>query len=109
VSENITAVNDQNFEDEVINSEKPVLVDYWAEWCGPCKAIAPVLDDVASEYADTVKITKMNIDENPTTPTKYGIRSIPTLMLFKNGEVVSQHSGTLSKPDLKAMLDANHS
>lgn len=107
MNEHITAVTDQNFEEEVINSDKPVLVDYWAEWCGPCKAIAPVLDDIAPEYADKVKITKMNIDENPSTPTKYGIRSIPTLLLFKDGAVVSEHSGSLSKTDLKAFIDAN--
>lgn len=107
MNEHITAVTDQNFDDEVINSDKPVLVDYWAEWCGPCKAIAPVLDDVASEYADTVKITKLNIEENPSMASKYGIRSIPTLLLFKGGEVVSQHSGSLSKAELKAFLDSN--
>lgn len=106
MNENITAVTDDNFDSEVLNSDTPVLVDYWAEWCAPCKAIAPVLDDIASEYADKVKITKMNIDENPTTPSKFGIRSIPTLMVFKNGQVESTRMGALSKSQLAEFLDS---
>ncbi|MBX2880602.1 MAG: thioredoxin TrxA [Granulosicoccus sp.] len=107
MNEHITAVTDTNFEEEVLNSDKPVLVDYWAEWCAPCKAIAPVLDDIASEYADKVKITKMNIDENPGTPPKFNIRSIPTLMLFKNGQVESTRMGALSKSQLIEFLDSS--
>ena len=105
MNEHITAVTDDNFDSEVLKSDKPVLVDYWAEWCAPCKAIAPVLDDIASEYADKLKITKMNIDENPSTPSKFGIRSIPTLMIFKNGKVDSTQMGALSKSQLAAFLD----
>ena len=105
MSEHITAVTDENFDSEVLNSDKPVLVDYWAEWCAPCKAIAPVLDDIAPEYADTVKITKMNIDENPSTPSKFNIRSIPTLMIFKNGQVEATRMGALSKTQLAEFLD----
>ena len=85
----------------------PVLIDYWAEWCGPCKMIAPVLDEVASEYADKVRVAKLNIDENPATPPKYGIRGIPTLMLFKNGEVEATKVGAVSKAQLTAFLDEN--
>lgn len=105
MSEHITAITDDSFENEVLKSDIPVLVDYWAEWCGPCKAIAPVLDELAPEYAGKVKICKMNIDENGNTPPKYGIRSIPTLMLFKNGSVESTKLGALSKAQLSAFLD----
>jgi len=107
MSEYITAITDDNFEDEVLKSDTPVLVDYWAEWCGPCKAIAPVLDDVASSYVGKVKIVKMNIDENPNTPPKYGIRSIPTLMLFKNGTVEDTVMGAQSKAKLIEFIDQN--
>jgi len=106
MSENVTAVTDDNFDSEVLNSDTPVLVDYWAEWCAPCKAIAPVLADIATEYADKVKITKMNIDENPSIPSKFGIRSIPTLMVFKNGQVESTRMGALSKAQLAEFLDS---
>lgn len=105
MSEHITAITDDSFENEVLKSDIPVLVDYWAEWCGPCKAIAPVLDELAPEYAGKVKICKMNIDENGNTPPKYGIRSIPTLMLFKGGSVESTKLGALSKAQLSAFLD----
>ncbi|MFL2562648.1 MAG: thioredoxin TrxA [Arenicellales bacterium] len=107
MSDNIIHVSDDSFEQEVLQSEKPVLIDYWAEWCGPCKMIAPVLDEVASEYADRIRVAKLNIDENPATPPKYGIRGIPTLMLFKNGEVEATKVGAVSKAQLTAFLDEN--
>jgi len=107
MSENITPVTDANFEQEVLNSDTPVLVDYWAEWCGPCRAISPVLEDVAPDYAGKVKIVKMNVDENPNTPPKYGIRSIPTLMLFKNGAVETTKVGALNKAQITDFLDQN--
>ncbi|MBE30146.1 MAG: thiol reductase thioredoxin [Acidiferrobacteraceae bacterium] len=107
MSDNIIHVSDDSFEQEVLQSEMPVLIDYWAEWCGPCKMIAPVLDEVASEYADKIRVAKLNIDENPATPPKYGIRGIPTLMLFKNGEVEATKVGAVSKTQLTAFLDEN--
>ena len=107
MSDNIIHISDDSFEQEVLQSEKPVLIDYWAEWCGPCKMIAPVLDEVASEYADRIRVAKLNIDENPATPPKYGIRGIPTLMLFKNGEVEATKVGAVSKAQLTAFLDEN--
>ena len=107
MSDNIIHVSDDSFEQEVLQSEKPVLIDYWAEWCGPCKMIAPVLDEVAGEYADRIRVAKLNIDENPATPPKYGIRGIPTLMLFKNGEVEATKVGAVSKAQLTAFLDEN--
>jgi thioredoxin 1 len=100
-------VTDDTFETDVINSSDPVLVDYWAEWCGPCKMIAPILEEIASEYNGKVRIAKLNIDDNPQTPPKYGIRGIPTLMLFKNGEVEATKVGALSKSQLTAFLDSN--
>ncbi len=107
MSDNIIHVSDDSFAQEVLQSEKPVLIDYWAEWCGPCKMIAPVLNEVASEYADRIRVAKLNIDENPATPPKYGIRGIPTLMLFKNGEVEATKVGAVSKAQLTAFLDEN--
>jgi len=107
VSDAIVYVTDASFESEVLKSTTPVLVDYWAEWCGPCKMIAPILDDVAREYAGKLKIAKLNIDENQDTPPKYGIRGIPTLMLFKNGDVAATKVGALSKGQLTAFIDAN--
>ena len=107
MSDNIIHVSDESFEQEVLQSEKPVLIDYWAEWCGPCKMIAPVLDEVASEYSDKIRVAKLNIDDNPATPPKYGIRGIPTLMLFKNGEVEATKVGAVSKAQLTAFLDEN--
>lgn len=103
----IVHVTDASFESDVLKADIPVLVDYWAEWCGPCKMIAPILDDVAEDYAGKVKVVKLNIDENPQTPPKYGIRGIPTLMLFKGGTVEATKVGALSKSQLAAFLDAN--
>ena len=100
-------MSDDTFEDEVLNSQEPVLIDYWAEWCGPCKMIAPLLDEIAAEYGGKLKIAKLNIDENPATPPKYGIRGIPTLMLFKNGNVEATKVGAVSKSQLAAFIDEN--
>ncbi len=107
MSERITHVTDQSFEPEVLKSDVPVLVDYWAEWCGPCKAVAPVLDEVAREYSGKLKVAKLNVDENQEIPKKYGIRGIPTLMLFKNGNIEATKVGALSKSQLTAFLDSN--
>ena len=107
MSEQILYLTDDSFEKEVINSSNPVLVDYWAEWCGPCKMIAPILEEIASEYTGKVKVAKLNIDENPQTPPRYGIRGIPTLMLFKDGNVEATKVGALSKSQLTAFLDSN--
>ncbi len=103
----IVNVTDDTFNTEVLQSTSPVLVDYWAEWCGPCKMIAPILKEISSEYEGKLKIAKLNIDENPDTPPKYGIRGIPTLMLFKNGNVEATKVGALSKSQLTAFLDSN--
>jgi thioredoxin 1 len=107
LSEKIIHITDDNFEQEVLQSNTPVLVDYWAEWCGPCKMIAPALDQIASEYQGRLKVAKLNIDENQSTPPKYGIRGIPTLMLFKNGNVEATKVGALSKTQLAAFIDSN--
>ncbi len=107
MSEHITHLSDAVFEKEVLQSQLPVLVDYWAEWCGPCKMIAPILDDISKEYAGRLKVAKLNIDDNQQTPPKYGIRGIPTLMLFKNGNVEATKVGALSKSQLTAFIDSN--
>jgi thioredoxin 1 len=106
-SDLIKHVSDASFEADVLKAAGPVLVDYWAEWCGPCKMIAPVLDEVAGTYEGKLTIAKLNIDENQETPAKHGVRGIPTLMLFKNGEVAATKVGALSKSQLQAFLDAN--
>jgi thioredoxin 1 len=103
----IKQVTDTNFEQEVLQSDQPVLVDYWAEWCGPCKGLAPVLDEVAREYEGRLKIAKLNVDENSEIPPKYNIRGIPTLILFKNGVEVANKMGALSKSQLSAFIDSN--
>ncbi len=103
----IVYVTDDSFESDVLKSDVPVLIDYWADWCGPCKMIAPILEEIASEYDGKVKVAKLNIDENPSTPPKFGIRGIPTLMLFKGGEVEATKVGALSKSQLTAFLDSN--
>ncbi len=107
MSQNIVYLSDASFEAEVLKSETPVLVDYWAEWCGPCRMIAPILDEISTDYAGRLKVAKLNIDENAATPPKYGIRGIPTLMLFKNGQVHATKVGALSKSQLTAFLDSN--
>jgi len=107
LSGQIVHITDDSFEEEVTKSDKPVLVDYWADWCGPCKMIAPILDELSDEYSGRIKIAKLNIDENPATPPKYGIRGIPTLMLFKNGNVEATKVGAVSKSQLTAFIDSN--
>ena len=107
MSDQIVHVTDSSFDQEVLQSATPVLVDYWAEWCGPCKMIAPILDEVAREYSGRLRVAKLNIDDNGATPPKYGIRGIPTLMLFKNGSVEATKVGALSKSQLAAFIDSN--
>lgn len=103
----VKAVTDTDFEAEVINSEIPVLVDFWAEWCGPCKALMPVVEEVANEMGDKVKVVKINIEQAPETPTKYGLRGVPTLMLFKGGKVVNTRVGGMPKAQLAEWLQGN--
>ncbi|MDP6366359.1 MAG: thioredoxin TrxA [Nitrospinota bacterium] len=105
MAENMMDFTDQNFDSEVLSADKPTLVDFWAEWCVPCKMIAPTVEALADEYSGQLRVGKLNIDENPSTPTKFGIRGIPTLIIFKGGEVVAQVVGVRSKADLKAAID----
>jgi thioredoxin 1 len=102
---NMMEFTDQNFESEVLGADKPTLVDFWAEWCGPCKQIAPTVEALADEFEGKIRVGKLNIDENPSTPTKFGIRGIPTLIIFKGGEPVDQVVGVRSKADLKAAIE----
>ena len=105
MSENTVAVTDQSFETQVLNAEGPVLVDFWAEWCGPCKMIAPALEEIGAEFKGRVTVAKVNIDSNPEAPTKYGVRSIPTLIVFKGGKPVAQQMGAMPKSQLKAWVE----
>ncbi|WP_027158660.1 thioredoxin TrxA [Methylobacter luteus] len=107
MSDLVLHVNDSDFNETVIKADGPVLVDYWAEWCGPCKMIAPILDEIAKDYQDKLAVVKLNIDENPLTPQHYGVRGIPTLMLFKKGEVEATKVGALTKSQLAAFIDSN--
>ena len=107
MSEHIHYVTDDSFAADVLQSQQPVLVDYWAEWCGPCKMIAPILDEIAKEYAGRLKVAKLNIDDNQETPASYGVRGIPTLMLFKNGNIEATKVGALSKSQLVAFIDSH--
>ena len=107
MSDLIRSITDHSFEHDVLKSEKPVLIDYWAEWYGPCKMIAPVLEEIAKEYSGRLTVAKLNIDENPVTPPRYGIRGIPTLMLFKNGSVEATKVGAVSKSQLSAFIESH--
>ena len=107
MSNDIVYVTDDSFDEDVLKSEIPVLVDYWAEWCGPCKMIAPILEEIVGDYAGKLKVAKLNIDENSATPPKFGIRGIPTLMIFKDGDVEATKVGALSKSQLTAFIDSN--
>jgi len=106
MSDNIINITDSTFEQEVLSSEIPVLLDYWAEWCGPCKMIAPILNDIADEYSGKIKVAKLNIDENPGIPAKFGVRGIPTLMIFKSGSIEATKVGAMSKSQLSAFIDS---
>src|SRR5881396_496632 len=104
---NIVTLTEANFDQEVLRSPTPVLLDFWAEWCGPCKMIAPILDTIATQYKDKLRVVKLNIDENPKTPPKYNIRGIPTLLLFRNGTVAAQQVGAVSKAQLESFLETH--
>ena len=107
MSNQIVHISDASFEQKVLQSTLPVLLDYWAEWCGPCRMVAPVLDEIAKEYAGKILVAKLNIDENPATPARFGVRGIPTLMLFKSGNVEATKVGALSKSQLSSFLDSH--
>ena len=107
MSDQIIHTSDATFEQDVINADLPVLLDFWAEWCGPCKMIAPVLDAIAEEYMGRLRVVKLNIDENPQTPPKYNIRGIPTLLLFRDGAVAAQQVGAVSKSQLQSFIESN--
>ncbi|VEN74666.1 Thioredoxin [Candidatus Desulfarcum epimagneticum] len=104
MSENILEINDDDFEKEILKSDKPALVDFWAPWCGPCKAIGPIVESLAADYNGKVKFAKMNVDDNPATPSQYEIRAIPTLILFKDGQAVEQATGMMAKPKLEELI-----
>jgi thioredoxin 1 len=106
VSQQIIHVTDSSFDEDVLKSDRPVLLDFWAEWCGPCKMIAPILDEIAGEYAGKVTIAKINVDENPKTPMRFNVRGIPTLILFKNGQAEGQKIGAVRKTDVATFLDS---
>ncbi|QSX36899.1 MULTISPECIES: thioredoxin TrxA [Shewanella] len=106
MSDKIVTLSDDSFENDVLKSSQPVLVDFWAEWCGPCKMIAPILDDIATEYEGKLTVAKLNVDQNNASPAKYGVRGIPTLLMFKGGELVATKVGALSKTQLKEFIDA---
>ena len=103
----VKSIKENEFESEVINSDKPVVIDFWAEWCGPCKEIAPILDEIADEMKDKIKVVKINIDENPNIPNKYGIQSIPTMIIFKKGEPISTKIGTAIKSEVKTWIETS--
>jgi len=105
IESNLLHVNDKNFAEEVLNAELPVLVDFWATWCGPCRSISPIVDDLAKEFTGKIKVTKLNVDENPATPSQYGVRGIPTLILFKGGKIFDQIVGAVPKARLIAMIE----